>query len=47
MKATRGHSMRDWWSLVKGAETAWVADYAPSMGAALSYYSLFSLAPCC
>ena len=24
--------------------TAWVADYAPSMGAALSYHSLFSLA---
>jgi membrane protein len=31
--------------LVKGAMTAWVADYAPSMGAALSYYSVFSLAP--
>jgi membrane protein len=31
--------------LVKGATTAWVADYAPSMGAALSYYSIFSLAP--
>ena len=45
MKAARGHSMQDWWSLVKGAATAWVADYAPSMGAALSYYSLFSLAP--
>jgi membrane protein len=25
--------------------TAWLNDYAPSMGAALSYYSLFSLAP--
>lgn len=31
--------------MVKGATTAWVADYAPSMGAALSYYSVFSLAP--
>lgn len=31
--------------MVKGAATAWVADYAPSMGAALSYYSVFSLAP--
>lgn len=30
---------------MKGAATAWVADYAPSMGAALSYYSVFSLAP--
>jgi membrane protein len=37
--------MRDWWPLVKGAAVAWVADYAPSMGAALSYYSVFSLAP--
>jgi membrane protein len=37
--------MRDWWPLVKGAATAWVADYAPSMGAALAYYSVFSLAP--
>jgi membrane protein len=25
--------------------TAWVDDYAPSMGAALAYYSLFSIAP--
>jgi membrane protein len=31
--------------MVKEAATAWVADYAPSMGAALSYYSVFSLAP--
>jgi membrane protein len=37
--------MQDWWPLVKGATTAWVADYAPSMGAALAYYSVFSLAP--
>ncbi len=31
--------------LVKDAVTAWVDDYAPSMGAALAYYSLFSIAP--
>ena len=31
--------------MVKTAVTAWVDDYAPSMGAALSYYTLFSLAP--
>lgn len=30
--------------LVKAAR-AWVADYAPSMGAAISYYTVFSLAP--
>jgi membrane protein len=27
------------------AGKAWVADYAPSMGAAISYYTMFSLAP--
>ncbi len=32
-------------SLVKEAAGSWSADYAPSMGAALSYYSLFSIAP--
>jgi hypothetical protein len=38
-------SIKAWWPLVKQAASAWVADYAPSMGAALSYYSVFSLAP--
>ncbi|WP_280155481.1 YhjD/YihY/BrkB family envelope integrity protein [Piscinibacter sp. XHJ-5] len=32
-------------SLVKEAANAWVEDRAASMGAALSYYSVFSLAP--
>ena len=45
MTTAQRHPIRDWWPLVKGAATAWVADYAPSMGAALAYYSLFSLAP--
>ncbi len=31
--------------MVKDAVTAWSDDYAPSMGAALSYYSVFSMAP--
>lgn len=39
------HSLRQWWSLVKEATQAWLDDYAPSMGAALSYYTVFSLAP--
>lgn len=39
------HSFNTWWALVKRAANAWVADYAPSMGAALSYYTVFSLAP--
>jgi len=33
------------WTLVKAAAKAWIDDYAPSMGAALSYYTVFSLAP--
>lgn len=37
--------MKDWWNLVKKAVAAWSDDYAPSMGAALSYYSVFSMAP--
>jgi len=31
--------------LLKQSATAWTEDYAPSMGAALSYYTLFSIAP--
>jgi membrane protein len=31
--------------LLKEAATSWVEDNAPSMGAALSYYTLFSIAP--
>jgi membrane protein len=37
--------LREVWSLFKEAVTAWSNDYAPSMGAALSYYTLFSIAP--
>ncbi|HKQ28083.1 MAG TPA: YihY/virulence factor BrkB family protein [Burkholderiales bacterium] len=33
------------WSLSSEAIEAWIEDYAPSMGAALSYYTLFSIAP--
>jgi len=33
------------WSLLKEAVQAWSNDYAPSMGAAISYYTLFSIAP--
>ena len=32
-------------SLLKGAALAWVDDRAPTMGAALAYYTLFSMAP--
>jgi membrane protein len=43
--AIRPRSLADWWTLVKTAASAWIDDYAPSMGAALSYYTVFSLAP--
>lgn len=32
-------------SLLQGAAAAWFADRAPTMGAALAYYTLFSMAP--
>jgi membrane protein len=38
------HPRRFFHLLVKAVK-AWVADYAPSMGAAISYYTVFSLAP--
>ena len=37
--------IKKWWPLIKDAVRAWVDDYAPSMGAALSYYTIFSLGP--
>ncbi len=33
------------WRLLRDAVVSWVDDYAPSMGAALAFYTLFSLAP--
>src|SRR5450755_3643481 len=33
------------WVLIRKSTVAWVDDYAPSMGAALAYYTLFALAP--
>ncbi len=34
-----------YWSLVKQVAHSWLDDYVPSMGAALAYYTMFSLAP--
>jgi membrane protein len=39
MKAT------DLWGLLRESVSRWVDDFAPSMGAALSYYTIFSIAP--
>jgi membrane protein len=33
------------WDLITKSVEAWLDDYAPSMGAALAYYTLFSIAP--
>ncbi|MDO8278345.1 MAG: YihY/virulence factor BrkB family protein [Burkholderiaceae bacterium] len=41
----QGNWLSQQWLMIKAAVNAWVDDYAPSMGAALSYYTLFSLAP--
>lgn len=37
--------LRDFFRLARAAFSNWQADYAPSMGAALSYYTVFSIAP--
>ena len=39
------HRTQQGWSLVQDTTVAWIDDYAPSMGAALAYYTVFSLAP--
>src|SRR5205814_6727583 len=44
-RETRAMDPRQIWRLALRAYQAWSADYAPSMGAALSYYALFSIAP--
>lgn len=33
------------WRLLRDSVNAWIEDYAPSMGAALAFYTLFSIAP--
>jgi len=38
-------TMKETWILIKTAFTSWSDDYAQSMGAALAYYTLFSIAP--
>jgi len=38
-------SLSSLWPLAKEAGSAWVDDFAPSMGAAIAYYTAFSIAP--
>ena len=41
----KGSVLSRTWHMIKAAVSSWVDDFAPSMGAALSYYTVFSLAP--
>jgi membrane protein len=43
--ARRRHLLGAWLSLARQVWQSWHADYAASMGAALAYYTMFSLAP--
>lgn len=45
MWPTMQGSFKAVWELLRDTVVSWLEDYAPSMGAALSYYTLFSLAP--
>jgi len=38
-------TFRRFWILTKAAAASWMDDYAQSMGAALAYYTMFSIAP--
>ena len=38
-------NLKQFFKLVKKSVVAWIDDYAPSMGAAISYYTVFSIAP--
>jgi membrane protein len=38
-------TLKNTWILIKAAASSWMDDYAQSMGAALAYYTLFSVSP--
>ena len=40
-----GLDLTQWWPLLKGTYAKWNEDHAPGLGAALAYYTVFSLAP--
>jgi membrane protein len=42
---THGSRAQQAWQLTKAAVDAWIDDFAPSMGAAIAYYTIFSIAP--
>lgn len=44
-RIARGSRFQQGWQLTKAAINAWIDDFAPSMGAAIAYYTIFSIAP--
>ena len=40
-----GRGLTKWWPLLKSTYAKWNADHAQGLGAALAYYTVFSLAP--
>ena len=40
-----GRGLTTWWPLLKSTYTKWNEDHAQGLGAALAYYTVFSLAP--
>jgi membrane protein len=44
-RTPRTSKLAQLYTLCKDAVMAWIDDFAPSMGAAISYYTMFSLAP--
>ena len=45
VKIVPGNRWQIAWQLSRGAVNAWLDDFAPSMGAAIAYYTAFSIAP--
>ncbi len=45
MPIMKTNYLQEAWFLTRDAVQAWIQDFAPSMGAALAYYTIFSLAP--
>src|SRR5438874_1047172 len=45
VQPSKGRSMRTFWGLLSETFNEWMEDKAPRLGAALSYYAAFSIAP--
>lgn len=45
IRSTGANGVAMWWGLLRDAFNKWNADKAPRLGAALSYYTVFSLVP--